>query len=56
VALIDCFWHVSISLAIVGLTIWSKVKVKVNYPITGLARPFGLQEFEARRISVQSAH
>jgi len=49
-------WHVSVSLAIIGLTIKSKVKVKVNYPITGLDRPLGLQEVEAVRISIQSAH
>jgi len=43
-------------LAIVGLTIWRKVKIKLNYPITGLGRPLGLLEFEAPRISIQSAH
>jgi hypothetical protein len=44
VTLIDCFWNVGISLAIVGLIIWSKVRVKVNYPISGLDRPLGLQD------------
>ena len=32
------------------------VKKKVNYHITGLDRPFGLQEFEAPRISKQSVY
>jgi hypothetical protein len=56
VTLIDCFWNDGISLAIVGLTIWSKVKVKVNYPISGLDRPLGLQDFKVPRFSIYSAH